>query len=161
MDRFSAGGFGLTLSPVSSGDCAAAAARAAAADLIFKIGYENITVNHSHGASRTYMVQRVDERCNADQSEYTVQMEQGAAPDIRERANIHVNVSKIKDIRTASDKAHIDLRYGNLFLKGGEGIGTATANRPGIRTGDALIEKDARAMIFDAVADVCEASDGA
>ena len=78
MDRFSARDMGFSLSQVSSGDCAAAAARAAAANLIFKIGYENVTVNHSHGASRTYMLQRLDERCNADQSEFVALMEGGS-----------------------------------------------------------------------------------
>ena len=160
MDRFSARDMGLSLSQISSGDCAAAAARAAAADLIFRIGYENVTINHSHGASRTYMLQRVDERCNDDQSEYVALMEGGAAPDIRERANIHVCVSRIKDIAETADNCHIDLRYPNLFLRGGEGIGTAVNDINGIRKGQPLIEKESRALIFDAVADVCDASDG-
>ena len=160
MDRFSARDMGFSLSQISSGDCAAAAARAAAADLIFKIGYENVTVNHSHGASRTYMLRRLDERCNSDQSEFVALMEGGMPPDIREKANIHVCVSKIKDIRETADNSHIDLRYPNLFLRGGEGIGTATADLEGIKKGQPLIEKESRALIFDAVADVCEASDG-
>ena len=160
MDRFSARDMGFSLSQISSGDCAAAAARAAAADLIFKIGYENVTINHSHGASRTYMLQRFDEHCNSDQSEYVALMEGGVSPDIRERANIHVCVSRIKDIRETADNSHIDLRYPNLFLRGGEGIGTAAADTGGIKKGQPLIEKESRALIFDAVADVCEASDG-
>jgi cobalt-precorrin-5B (C1)-methyltransferase len=161
MDRFSAKDMGFSLSQISSGDCVAACARAAAANLIFKIGYENITINHSNGASRTYMVNRVDEHCNKSESEYMTTMEGGMPPDIRERANIHVKVSKIRDVREVSSNVHIDIRYGNLFLQGGEGIGTATIDRPGIKKGEALIEADCRRLIFDAVADVCEASDGA
>ena len=82
MDRFSARDMGFSLSQISSGDCAAAAARAAAADLIFKINNENVTINHSHGASRTYMLQRLDDKCDNDQSEYVALMEGGMAPDI-------------------------------------------------------------------------------
>ena len=160
MDRFSSGNMGFSLSQISSGDCAAAAARAAAADLIFKIGYENVTINHAHGASRTYMLQRLDERCDGNRSEYVAVMEGGAAPDIRDRASIHVNVSRVNDIRETDDNSHIDLRYPNLFLRGGEGIGTAAADMGGIKKGQPLIEKEARALIFDAVAEVCEASDG-
>ena len=160
MDRFSARDMGFSLSQITSGDCAAAAARAAAADLIFKINNENVTINHSHGASRTYMLQRVDNKCDNDQSEYVALMEGGMAPDIRERANIHVCVSRIKDINETADNSHIDLRYPNLFLRGGEGIGTAAVDMNGIKKGQPLIEKECRALIFDAVADVCEASDG-
>ena len=161
MDRYVGRDMGLTLSHATTGDCAAAAARAAAANLIFKIDYENITVNHAGGASRTYMVGRVGSHCDKDQSEYSVLMEGGVAPDIREKANIHVNVSRIKDIAGAVDNSVIDIRYGNLFMRGGEGIGSAAVDQPGIRKGEPLIEKDARKLIFDAVADVCEASDGA
>ena len=161
MDKYVGRDMGFTLSQATTGDCAAAAAKAAAANLIFKINYENITVNHKGGASRTYMVLRNDAHCDDLQSEYVVQMEGGAAPDIRERANIVVNVSRITDLRGALDNSMIDIRYGNLFLKGGEGIGTAAESSPGIRKGEALIERDVQRLIFDAVADVCEASDGA
>ena len=91
MDRFS----GLTLSPISSGDCVAAAARAATAELIFKIVYENVTIQHKNGATRTYIVQRVDDSCTDQSCEYICTMEGGMAPDIRERANIHVKVSRL------------------------------------------------------------------
>ena len=161
MDRYVGRDMGLTLSHATTGDCAAAAARAAAADLVFKIDYENVTINHKGGAFRTYMVKRNPARCNETHSEYSVLMEGGVAPDIRDKANIVVNVSRITDIASAAENSCIDVRYGNLFLKGGEGVGTASENRPGIRKGEPLIEKEARALIFDAVAGVCEASDGA
>lgn len=157
MDRFT----GLTLSPISSGDCVAAAARAATAELIFKIVYENVTIQHKNGATRTYMVQRVDDSCSDQSCEYICTMEGGMAPDIRERANIHVKVSRLADIREALEGSTTDLRYGNLFLKAGEGVGVAAVKQPGIGKGEPLIEKDARALIFDAVGNVCEMSDGA
>ncbi len=161
MDRFSARDMGFSLSQISTGDCAAACARAAAADLIFKINSENITINHSNGASRTYMVMRVNDHCNRQECQYSATMEGGMPPDIKYRANIHVNVSRIRDIREVPGNVHIDIRYGNLFLQGGEGIGSAATDRPGIRAGEALIEPECRKLIFDSVADVCEASDGA
>ena len=160
MDRFTSRDQGLVLSKLSTGDCAAAAARAAAANLIFKIDYEFVTINHDTG-SRTIEVKKVAENCNADQAQYSAIMEGGAAPDIRERAEIRVTVSKIHNLNTINEKTIIDSRYGNLFLTGGEGIGTASVGGNGIIAGEALIERNARKLIFDAVYDVCEASDGA
>ncbi|MCR5670162.1 MAG: cobalt-precorrin-5B (C(1))-methyltransferase [Butyrivibrio sp.] len=161
MDKFGTRNMGFILSPLSSGDCAAAAARAAAADLIFSIESENITVHHKNGASRTISVTKIEEKCSADYKEYSAVMEGGTAPDIREKAHIHVGVSFIHDMSTVDANAHIDLRYGNLFLAGGEGIGSAPEARPGLLKGEPLIEKDSRKLIFDAVNKVCEMSDGA
>ncbi|RKM57605.1 hypothetical protein D6855_13760 [Butyrivibrio sp. CB08] len=157
MDRFT----GLKLSQISSGDCAAAAARAAAAELIFNIHYENVTIHHEHGATRTYIVERVAANCSYQSCEYVCTMEGGMAPDIKERANIHVRVSRVTNMTEALDGSVLDIRYGNLFLKGGEGIGTAMTDQPGIKKGNPLFEKEAAALIFDAVSDVCEMSDGA
>lgn len=145
---------------ISSGDCAAAAARAAAANLIFRIESEMVTVTHERG-SRTYTVHKNAVNCNDSSSEFFVVMEGGMAPDIRERAQIVANVSRIKDIRSLNDKAYIDKRYSNLFLQGGEGIGTASSDLPGIKRGEYLIEENARKLIFDAVAGVVDISDGA
>ncbi len=146
MDRYSTVA-GQVSSHISSGECAAAAARAAAANLIFRINYENVTINHPNGSSRIYPVKKVLENCTDSQSEYMTVMEGGSAPDIREKACIHVNVSRISDIRTLRDNVQIDIRYGNLFLQNGEGI--------------AALDKYALRLVFDAVADCCEMSDGA
>ncbi len=157
MDRYT--GINRTVSHlqsghISSGECVAAAARAAAADLIFRIRYDNVTIYHPDGTSRLYATKRVAEGCNKDQSEYVVAMEGGAAPDIREKASFHVIVSRIKDMNDmAADNVIIGSRFRNLFIRGGEGI---AADK-----GKAIIDKDSRRMIFDAVAGVCEASDGA
>ncbi len=160
MDRYGTV-LGHVSGHLSSGDCAAAAARAAAANLIFRIKYENVSIAQSNGGTVSCPVSQVVENCNAIQSEYVAVMEGGTPPDIREKCNIHVCVSRISDVRTIRENAFIDIRYGNLFLQGGEGIGTAASDMPGIRKGEALIEKDARTLIFDAVSDVCEMSDGA
>ncbi len=161
MDRFTSRDLGAAAPKPSTGDCAAAAARAAAANLIFKIQYETITVHRSDGASRSYAVKRIDDQCNREQSEYAVVMEGGNPPDIKERATIHVRVSRIRDLRKIGDNCHIDIRYGNLFMRGGEGIGSASSDGDGIKKGEALIDRECRKLIFEAVADVCEMSDGA
>lgn len=161
MDRFGAGSLGFILSPISTGDCAVAAARAAAADLIFDISTENITLTHQNGSTRTIAVDRVEEKCTPTSREYCAVMEGGTAPDIRERARIIVSVSYISDFFSLDSNAHVDLRRPNLFLSGGEGIGSASETKPGILKGEALIEKNARLGIFDAVGDVCDISDGA
>ncbi|MDC7295438.1 cobalt-precorrin-5B (C(1))-methyltransferase [Butyrivibrio sp. DSM 10294] len=150
----------MVQSPISTGDCAAAAAKAAAANLLFRIDTESVTVTHERG-SRNISVFRNDMNCNDDSSEYYAIMEGGIAPDIRDRARIVVNVSRIKDLRKLNEKAHIDIRYNNLFMQGGEGIGTAMSPLPDIKSGDYLIEKNPRMLIFDAVAGVVDISDGA
>ena len=121
MDRFDARDSGLIISPLTTGDCAAAAARAAAASLLFKFDYEYVTIQHD-GNTRTISVYKDAEKCNNNESHFYAVMEGGMAPDIREKADIHVSVSKVTDFRNVASKAFMDVRYGNLFLYAGEGI---------------------------------------
>ncbi|WP_029233334.1 cobalt-precorrin-5B (C(1))-methyltransferase [Butyrivibrio sp. VCB2006] len=160
MDRFTVQTPNSLLSPASSGDCMAAAALAAASDLIFRIRFDSITVSHG-SASRNIEVKRIDENCTGRQSEYSCVVEGAAPPDIKDRAEIRVNVSYIDDISRVSENAHVDTRFANLFMVGGEGIGTAMGNQPGFLNGEALIDKNVRNTVFETVADVCEISDGA
>jgi len=161
MDRFDARDSGLIISPLTTGDCAAAAARAAAASLLFKFDYEYVTIKHEGGNSRTISVYKDPEKCSKNEAHFYAVMEGGMAPDIREKADIHVSVSRVVDFRTVENKAFMDTRYGNLFLYAGEGIGIAATDTLSAKKGQALIEKEARMLIFDAVAGVCEISDGA
>ncbi len=160
MDRFDARDSGLIISPLTTGDCAAAAARAAAASLLFKFDYEYVTIQHE-GNTRTISVYKDAEKCSRDEAHFYAVMEGGMAPDIRDKADIHVSVSRVTDFRKVDSRAYMDVRYGNLFLYAGEGIGIAAVDAPPTRKGQANIEKDARKLIFDAVAGVCEISDGA
>ena len=146
--------------PMTTGDCCAAAARAAAADLIFRIRTETVSITHA-GKIVTIPVARQDDGCDKNGSEYMAEMSGGTPPDIKDKAKIFVKVSYIDDFMRLTDKAFIDIRYGNLFMQAGEGIGIASGDRPGIKHGQALVEPDARKMIFEAVADVCSISDGA
>ncbi len=149
-----------SICPMTTGDCVAAAARAAASDLIFRIKTEYVSIAHASGIVNIPVV-RVDEGCDKRGCEYVAEMSGGAPPDIRDKANIFVKVSYIDDLRAISEKSFIDVRYGNLFMQAGEGIGTAASDSPGIKIGEPLIEAEARDMIFEAVANVCEVSDGA
>ncbi len=137
--------------PMTTGDCVAAAARAAAANLIFRIKSDFISISHANGMVNI-PVKRDDLNCNESVSTYTAQMSGGVAPDIREKADIKVSVAYITDFNQVYDKAFIDIRYGNLFMQAGEGIGTAN--------GEALIDSEVREMAFETVFDVCEISDG-
>jgi cobalt-precorrin-5B (C1)-methyltransferase len=144
---------------LTTGDCVAAAAHAAAANLIFRIRTDIVTIAHPAGTV-SVAVRRDDANCDDITSTYVAQMSGGVAPDIREKADIRVSVSYISDFSTIQDRAFIDIRYGNLFMQAGEGIGTASADKPGIRSGEALIDKEVRRMAFETVADVCSVSDG-
>ncbi len=152
---------GYRISSLTTGDCAAAAARAAAVNLLFGLEYEFVAINHNGGSTRNIPVYKKAEDCDTEKAHYYAVMEGGSAPDIRDKAEIHITVSRIKDINDISENAHIDMRYGNLFLCGGEGIGTSAADKDGIVKGEALIERNARKLIFDAVAEACKISDGA
>lgn len=145
---------------MSTGNCAAVAARAAAADLIFRIKYDSLTVSEQD-IYEIIPVKRLQEACNQNESVYSAVMEGGSFPDIRDRAEIRVKVSYITDFRTLQDKVFVDTKFDNLFLQGGEGIGTAPSDQGGIKKGEALISRESRRAIFDAVASVCDISDGA
>ena len=160
MDRFVVKDKNSLQGGVSSGDCMAAAAQAAASDLIFRIRFDSIAVNHGTSV-RNLEVKRIDENCNDRQSEYSCVLEGAAPPDIREKADIRVCVSYIDDFHKVSENAHVDTRFPNLFIAGGEGIGTAMGSMSGFLNGEALIDKPVRDMVFETVADVCEISDGA
>jgi cobalt-precorrin-5B (C1)-methyltransferase len=160
MDRFVVRDNSISNIPLSTGDCAAVAARAAAAELLLRIQSESVRIDHENGG-RDILVVPVRENCNALQAEYYAVMEGGVSPDIKEKTQIRVTVSKITDFKKVDEKAIIDIRYANLFLQGGEGIAAADADKPGIKKGEALIDPNARKLIFDAVGNVCEISDGA
>ncbi len=149
-----------TVCPMSTGDCVAAAARAATADLLLRIKTETVSITHAAGIV-TIPVARENLNCDSRGCEYVCEMSGGTPPDIRDKVKIYVKVSYIDDFKNISEKAFIDIRYGNLFMQAGEGIGTASADRPGIKNGSPLIEAETRKMIFETVADVCQISDGA
>ena len=148
------------LSTLTLGDCAAAAARAAAVCLLFRANYEFVAINHI-GGSRTIQVYKDGSSCNDSESRFFTVLEGGGSLGIREKAEIYVTVSRIHDLYSVSENAHIDVRYGNLFLCGGEGIGVAAQDKDGFKKGEALIDKNARKLIFEAVAEACDISDGA
>jgi cobalt-precorrin-5B (C1)-methyltransferase len=150
----------MVISPISTGDCAAAAAKAAVAYLLFRIETNTVTIKHANG-SRPISVYKHEGICNDNVAEYHAVMEGGNAPDIKEKAQIVVNVSRIQDVRAIGENVHIDVKYNNLFMQGGEGIGIAPNDSPGIKKGQYLIECNPRRLIFDAVADACAISDGA
>ena len=148
------------LNMLTSGDCAAAAARAAAVCLLFRINYDFVTINHG-GNSRRIPVFKDENSCNDRQACFYAVMEDGVAPNTKDKAEIYVTVSRISDFYNVSENAHIDIRYGNLFMCGGEGIASAAYDTDDVLRGQALIEHGSRKLIFDAVAEACEVSDGA
>lgn len=163
MDRFISRDLGNNqtsfVSKLSTGECAAAAAHAAAADLIFRIRHENVELYGD--LTKICQVTRNDEGCGPGKSEYIAQYDGGNPPDIKDKAQIIATVSYIDDMNTVSEKAFVSPKHPNLFLTGGEGIGSAMGDSGGFTNGEALIDKNIRKMIFDTVGDVCDASDGA
>ncbi len=162
MDRFTTrdlGNHNVSLTRLSTGECAAAAAHAAAADLLFRIRHESVEIAGT--TSKLCQVRRNDEGCGPRKSEYIANYEGGNPPDIKEKAQIIATVSYIDDFNAISENAFVSPFYPNLFLTGGEGIGTASGGTAGFLNGEALIDAGTRRMIFDTVGEICEVSDGA
>lgn len=144
---------------ISTGECAAAAAHAATADLLLRVIHENVEITGQ--TSKKCIVYRNNEGYNIRQSQYIAPYDGGNPPEIKDKAQIVATVSYIDDMSKISDKAYVDVRFPNLFLVGGIGIGKAIADSPEYLSGDAIIDKNTRKMIFEGVGDVCEISDGA
>lgn len=162
MDRFIARDLSnqnVATSRLSTGECAACAAHAAAADLLLRVRHE--TVELTGTTNKSCSVRRNDENCDTRKSEYIAAYEGGNPPDIKDKAQIVATVSYIDDFNLISEKAFVSPIYPNLFLAGGEGIGTAMGSIPGYDNGEALIDVNVRKMIFEAVGEICEVSDGA
>ncbi len=162
MDRFTTRDLGnqnVSLVRLSTGECAAAAAHAATADLLFRIRHESVEIAGT--TSKLCQIRRNDEGCGPRKSEYIANYDGGNPPDIKEKAQIIATVSYIDDFNAISENAFVSPTHPNLFLTGGEGIGTASRGTAGFLNGEALIDAGTRRMIFDTVGEICEASDGA
>ena len=146
-------------SKISTGECAAAAAHAATADLLMRVIHESVEIGGA--TNKTCQVSKNVELSGPRSVQYIAQYEGGYPNDIRDKAQIAATVSYIDDMNMVSDKAFVSPRYPNLFLAGGEGIGTNMGNAEGYLNGEALIDATTRKMIFETVGEICEISDGA
>lgn len=146
---------------ITTGTCAAAAAKAAATKLLFGIHQDEITVNTPKGISVAIPVRIVTETdCSA---EYMVIKDSGDDPDVTNQAEIRVCVRRLaeseqrlrKENFITGDTVFSDQRYPGLMLDGGIGVGRVTKAGLEQKIGQAAINTVPRNMIFAAVGEVC------
>ncbi|MCD7835502.1 MAG: cobalt-precorrin-5B (C(1))-methyltransferase CbiD [Lachnospiraceae bacterium] len=140
---------------VTTGTCAAAAAKAAALKLLIGCSPVKLVLMTPKGIEVEAPV--VFSGAGADYAEYFVVKDSGDDPDVTNNSEIHVRVEKVK----ATDGFDFCFRsesYPWLFLDGGDGIGRVTKAGLEQAAGFAAINKVPRKMIFDAVGEVCSAA---
>ncbi len=138
---------------VTTGTCAAAAAKAAASCLLLGICPEYVQIDTPKGVTVKLPVSLVLK--NAREAVYAVQKESGDDPDVTNHCKICVSVLRVKD-KTREKNSFSDGRYPNLTLEGGAGVGRATREGLELEVGQAAINVTPRNMIFGAVGEICD-----
>lgn len=148
---------------ITTGTCATAAAKAAAAKLLLGIHQREIIVHTPKGVTVTVPVWlSMETVCSAT---YTVIKDSGDDPDVTNQAEIRVCVEQLSESEwehgpkksgIVENTVFRDMRYPNLFLDGGTGVGRVTKAGLEQKIGQAAINMVPRSMIFQAVGEVCE-----
>lgn len=137
---------------ITSGSCAAAAAKAAAEVLLLGKACEFINIDTPKGVKLKIPVSIAEN----DESYVRcfVVKDSGDDPDVTNGCKIYAEVSII-----VGRIENTFFEVPNLFLIGGEGIGTVTKIGLEQKVGMSAINKVPRKMIFDAVKSVCDITD--
>lgn len=142
---------------MTTGTCAAAAATAAAMELLQNKKSSVIKVRTPKGISVLVPVMR---SFGTDREvEYVVEKDSGDDPDVTNHALIYACVSRLEPEDEIGRYEFRSPAYPNLFLDGGEGIGRVTREGLEQQIGQAAINVVPRSMIFESVAGVLEESD--
>lgn len=150
---------------ITTGTCAAAAAKAAAAYLLCGIEKEQVQIVTPSGKVLKISVNRIVpwERSLEDgaelfpekQAEFMVVKDSGDDPDVTDQAEIHVSIQKVNESFRPVNGIFQDAQNPGLFLDGGAGVGRVTKEGLEQSVGAAAINTVPRAMIFGAVDEVC------
>lgn len=151
---------------ITTGTCAAAAAKAAAAYLLWGIQKEQVQIMTPSGKLLKVPVSLVDPSLKAmdsaddfnksrDDAEFMVIKDSGDDPDVTDQAEIHVTLKKVNESFQPVKGMFRDEQNPCLFLDGGIGVGRVTKEGLEQPVGAAAINTVPRAMIFGAVDEVC------
>ena len=138
---------------ITTGTCAAAAAKAAAALLLLGIRKEDVSVHTPKGITVSVPVSLILE--TEKKAQYMVIKDSGDDPDVTNHAEIYVGVEKMTGSMEVKTEFFTDIRYPNLFLEGGKGVGRVTKEGLEQKVGQAAINTVPRSMIFQAVGEIC------
>ena len=146
---------------ITTGTCSAAAAQAAAIQLLLGVESHAVTLRTPKGMTVSVPVYLLE--ADADRVSYKVVKDSGDDPDVTNGTDVCVTVAYAKqrvreqiDGSQDSSCAFTSESYPYLTLDGGIGIGRVTKEGLEQAVGQAAINRVPRQMIFDAVADVCE-----
>ncbi len=142
---------------ITTGTCAVIAATAAAKRLLLDIDSGTI----SYMTPKKISIERTvvcEEYESGSYAVYKTQKDSGDDPDVTDGVFVYAKVemlSKKQLTEVQNSFCFEDMSYPNLFLDGGEGIGRITMDGMEQRVGQAAINSGPRAMIFEAVAEIC------
>lgn len=139
---------------ITTGTCAAAAAKAAAEGLLLGIDEKAVFIHTPRGVTVRIAVFCME--ISEKKAEYMVQKDSGDDPDVTNHAKILVSVEKIGNGQELTEEMFRDERYPNLYLDGGIGVGRVTREGLEQRIGQAALNVVPRSMIFQAAGEVCE-----
>lgn len=139
---------------ITTGTCAAAAAKAAAALLLLEIKQESIPVHTPGGID--VLVPVFLKAQGEDRTEYMVIKDSGDDPDVTNHAEIFAAIQVLSGQQKLPEQVFWDEEFPGLYLAGGEGIGTVTKAGLEQKIGQAAINRVPRAMIFQAVKEICD-----
>lgn len=151
---------------ITTGTCAAAAAKAAAAYLLCGIRKEQVQIMTPSGKVLKVSVNPVDSSLKGmdsaddfnkskDNTEFMVVKDSGDDPDVTDQAEVHVSIKKVDESFRPVNGMFQDEQNPGLFLDGGIGVGRVTKEGLEQPVGAAAINAVPRTMIFGAVNEVC------
>lgn len=151
---------------ITTGTCAAAAAKAAAAYLLLGIKKEQVQILTPSGKVIRVPVALAGPSHDAgstseDQVEFMVVKDSGDDPDVTDQAEIHVSLQKVDDNWEPPKGVFSDEQHPGLFLDGGQGVGRVTKEGLEQPVGAAAINTVPRSMIFEAVNEICRLAESA
>lgn len=146
---------------ITTGTCSAAAAQAAAMQLLLGVESHAVTLRTPKGMTVSVPVYLLES--DSRKASYKVVKDSGDDPDVTNGTDVCVTVEYVKQ-RVCEQKdgsqdrscAFTSESFPYLTLDGGIGIGRVTKEGLGQAVGQAAINHVPRQMIFAAVGDVCE-----
>ena len=146
---------------ITTGTCSAAAAQAAAMQLLLGVESHAVTLRTPKGMTVSVPVYLIES--DSRKASYKVVKDSGDDPDVTNGTDVCVTVAYAKqrvreqtDGKQDSSCAFTSESFPYLTLDGGIGIGRVTKEGLEQAVGQAAINRVPRQMIFAAVADVCE-----
>lgn len=147
------------ISLLSGGAIAAVAAKAAASSLLLRIGYESIEFHTDEGRIVNVPVRSVPHPENNAVREFCVVVGGQNIAGLAGASEVHVLVERVRRLSDIPDDIYIKPEYINLYLDGGVGVSRFTSIEQDGPLRFAQIDKEARNVIFEAVADACHFAD--